>query len=164
MSGCILAIDPGMSGAWAALDEDGALLSAGDLPTAGDGSQRRIDGPTFARLLSLWNPHVVIIEDTSARPGQGVSSMFRFGRAVGYLEGIVLGSGFALERVTPQKWKRWANLIGKTSGSGEPSRQKAIELFPSKSADFFSRKKDHNRAEAALIGLWFIRNSERIAA
>jgi crossover junction endodeoxyribonuclease RuvC len=160
----VLAIDPGLNGAWATLDSDGKLLSAGDLPTVGDGSQRRINGPSFASLLHMWRPETVIIEDiVGIRPGQAASTSFRYGRAVGYLEGIVLGCGFSLERVTPQKWMAWAGLRGK-KGDGEPSRQRATERFPAKSAEFFSRKKDHHRSEAALIGLWFIRNSERIAA
>ena len=44
------------------------------------------------------------------------------------------------------------NLIG---AEKDASRTKAIELYPSHS-NFLSRKKDINRAEAILIGRFFI--------
>ena len=49
--------------------------------------------------------------------------------------------------VTPQKWKRHFRLIGSDK---EASRTMALRLFPA-CAEHFQRKKDHGRAEAALL-------------
>ena len=151
----ILAIDPGLSGGYALLTSDGELVDAGDLPTLGVGSRRRINGPGFDMLLDVLLPSVAIIEDVSAMPGQGVSSMFRFGRAVGCLEGVTLAKRIPLRFVSPAKWKRALGLAGKAANGAELSRQRAVERWPAKAA-LFARKKDHNRSEAALLGLWFI--------
>lgn len=155
----LLAIDPGLNGAYAWF-RDGDLITADDLPTIGEASQRRINGAAWNDIIELTNAGIAIIEDVSAFPGQGVSSMFRFGRAVGCIEGVLLGAGVRLHRVTPRKWQEKFGLVGKTKGSGEPSRQRAIEMFPAQ-AQYFARKKDHNRAEAALIGLWFTESADK---
>ena len=141
----LLAIDPGLSGAYALLGDGGELLEAGDLPTIGEKAQHRIDGPSFAALVDRLQPASAVIEEVGAMPGNGVSSMFRFGRAVGAIEGILLGKGIPLRRAQPVAWKRAHGLLGKVAGSGEPSRQKAVETWPARAAEFFGRKKDHNR-------------------
>jgi crossover junction endodeoxyribonuclease RuvC len=51
--------------------------------------------------------------------------------------------------VEPAVWKRFHGLRG---GDKEAGRQRALMLFPSAHA-LLARKKDHGRAEAALIAL-----------
>lgn len=92
---------------------------------------------------------VVHIEKVSAMPGQGVTSMFSFGRNFGQWEGVVAAFGCALHYVTPQRWKK-AMLAGQPKGK-EASRMRALQLFPYL-ADELKRKKDDGRAEALLIG------------
>ena len=65
----------------------------------------------------------------------------------------VLGLPFAL--VQPSRWKREMKLQHR---SPDALRAICMQTWPDK-ADAFSRKKDHNRAEAALIGLWFLQHS-----
>jgi crossover junction endodeoxyribonuclease RuvC len=151
----ICAIDPGIEGGIAILD-DGMLDVAADLPVAGEGAQRMVSGPLLASIFDL-HPHVslCILERTSAMPGQGVSSMYRFGRAVGTIEGVLSARKIPIRYVTPAVWKKGLGL----SPDKEQSRQRAIETWPSH-AHLFARKKDHQRAEAALLGLWGLRAAQ----
>jgi Holliday junction resolvasome RuvABC endonuclease subunit len=79
----ILGIDPGVVGGWAILNELGALIAVDDLPVAGDGAQRTIAAPQLASILGRYQPTTALVERVGAMPGQGVSSSFKFGRAVG---------------------------------------------------------------------------------
>ena len=152
----VLAIDPGLAGGYALLVSGGFLIEAGDLPIVGEGAQRRVAAAGLANIVDRLSPDVAVMEAVASMPGQGVSGVFRFGRAVGTIEGVLIAREVPLQRVTPQVWKRRFGLLGKEKGSGEPSRQRAVERWPGAAAKFFSLKKHSHRAEAALIGLWFV--------
>lgn len=151
----MLGIDPGIIGGWAVVsDADGALIAAGDLPVAGTGAQRMLSGPLLREIIQACAPDRVTVEQVSAMPKQGVSSSFKFGRAVGVAEGVCDGLGIPVEWVTPRRWKRDLGL----GADKEQSRQRAIRQWPAR-ASLFARKMDHGRAEAALIALWAIRGA-----
>jgi hypothetical protein len=77
----VLSFDPGLSGAWAVGDLHGALLACFPIPTIGEGVQRRVDAANLADAIREYGAYAfAIVEQVSARPGQGVSSMFRFGQ------------------------------------------------------------------------------------
>lgn len=153
----ILGIDPGLSGSWAILRQSsGELVHAEDMPIAGTGAQRMVSAPLLAASLKRYDITEAIIERVAARPGQGVSSMFRFGRAVGVVEGVLGCMGIPIAYVTPSRWKADARLL---SPDKEQARQRAIETWPLQAASYFPNKGHHNRAEAALIALWRIRNA-----
>jgi hypothetical protein len=145
----IVAFDPGLSGGVAILSPSGEIIACDDLPTIGEGTQRRIDAANLASMIRLHLPARAVIEQVSAMPGQGVSSMFRFGQALGTIAGVVGALGLPVQWVSPAKWKREAGL----DATAERSRGRAIETWP-KQAVLFARKKDHNRAEAALLARW----------
>lgn len=145
----ILGIDPGLSGAYAFLADDGTI-TAGDLPVAG-GS---IDIPTFAKIVRDAAPRCAVVEDVHSMPKQGVSSTFKFGCAHGSVLGAILALGVPTHMVAPTRWKRHFRL----SADKDASRALAIRLWPT--AGCFGRKKDHGRAEAALIALWLTQASE----
>lgn len=91
------------------------------------------------------------IEDVHAAPGQGVSSMFRFGYATGALASACVAHGHTLRRITPQHWQHMANATGAPSlADPNNARARAAKLFPEQAA-LFERVKDHNRADAVLI-------------
>jgi hypothetical protein len=154
-----IGIDPGLSGGFGVLDDEGNLVAAGDLPVAGTDAQRRIDGANLAAILRLYSPARCAIEQVSAMPGQGVSSTFRFGQATGTVAGVVAALGIPVEWVAPSRWKRSFGL----SADKEPSRLRAIETWPA-SAHLFARKKDHGRAEGALLALWLRKNGNAAIA
>ena len=140
---CILGIDPGAdSGAiafyFAAHPE---IISAEDMPCA----DHSVDAVTLAARIEQMRPDMCVIEAVSAMQGWGVSSTFKFGVSYGIIRGVVLACRVPLHFVTPGRWKKYHGL---TSDKDE-SRAKALSLWPS-STDF-SRKKDHGRAEAALL-------------
>ena len=53
----------------------------------------------------------VVIEQVSAMPGQGVTSMFNFGQSFGILKGICSAMQLPIYFVRPAKWKKYFNLI-----------------------------------------------------
>lgn len=154
MSAIIIAVDPGKTGAVAALDQDGNLHDTWDMPVI----DKRVCAPLLADLLVPLQrvAELCVIEDVHAMPKQGVTSMFTFGRGLGVVEGVALGAGIPVRWVSPAKWKR---ALGLSPDKGA-SRRRAIELWPAQSA-MFARVKDDGRAEAALIGYWWLHFGER---
>jgi crossover junction endodeoxyribonuclease RuvC len=93
----------------------------------------------------------VVIEQVSAMPGQGVTSMFNFGQSYGILKGICSAMQLSMYFVRPAKWKKYFNLI---NSEKDASRTRAIEIFPYYSTQL-SRKKDNNKADAILIASFY---------
>lgn len=173
MSRIVVSIDPGLTGAIAWLTRPfGAdngpgpvqLLAVHDIPTAKAKQGKTIKShlllPTLADLLrfgppefggALPPPLVVVIEEVGAMPGQGVTSMFRFGHTAGALAGISAGLDYPTSFMRPQRWQALAQ-VRKGDDAG---RLRALQLWPKRS-DLFGRKMDHNRADAALIGYGFL--------
>lgn len=152
--GRILGIDPGISGALALLTALGELTVA-DLPTIeierGGKAKRSIDAMALADMIRAMHPTHAIIERVGAMPGQGVASMFSFGRSVGQIEGIVATLAVPVSYVTPQTWRRSLSVPAGKDGS----RLRASQLMPAY-AERWRRSRDDGRAEAALIALYGI--------
>jgi crossover junction endodeoxyribonuclease RuvC len=148
----IAAIDPGLSGAGAILERiNGAvrLISVIDLPIAGEGAKRRLDAVTFAGWLNTYGPTHAFIENARAMPGQGVTSMFRYGRVAGAIEGVVAAQLIPFTLVEPTTWKHHLRL----NSSKEDCRARAIQLLPT-AANALQRVKDHHRSESILLGFY----------
>lgn len=148
----ILGIDPGLSGALALLTSLGVLRCT-DMPTLeierGGKAKRAIDTAALAAMVRTSAPSHAVIERVGAMPGQGVSSMFQFGRNVGQIEGVIATLGVPVSYVAPQTWRRAMSVPAGKDGS----RLRASELLPAY-AEQWRRKRDDGRAEAALIALW----------
>lgn len=152
--------DPGLSGAIAihhAKPQSGAWR-VWDLPLMGMGKQMILNGAALAAILRTHAVDHAVIERVHAWPGGGVAGMFRFGTTFGQILGVVQALELSYELVEPSKWKREMRLPG-GEGKGEMARGRALELLPHMAADL-SRKKDHNRAEALLIGLWWMKGQK----
>lgn len=139
---CILGVDPGVSGAIAFYYPTIDRISVYDVPVAGG----EIDVANLATIIRNYQPTVAIIEKVGAFPGQGVSSVFNFGRSYGDVRGAICALNIPMHLVSPQKWKKYFGL----SSDKDQSRLLAIRLFPLV-ADQFKLKKHDGRAEAALI-------------
>lgn len=153
MSARVLGIDPGAGGGIALLVGD-QLKAVLDMPALvvrrGKRDVRQVDAHLLAGVIRRTLPlDMVYIERVGAMPGQGVSSMFAFGRAAGVIEGVLAGLGVPFDFLSPGHWKAAMNV----SASKDASRHKAIMLWPQWSIEF-SRAKDDGRAEAALLGLY----------
>src|SRR6516225_5713340 len=101
MSG-ILGIDPGISGALA-LYRDGQWILL-DMPIAGDAKHHEINGPALCAWLRKHAPDHAFIEFASARPSQGVSSMFRYGCSYGALKMALAACGVPYTVIAPAKY------------------------------------------------------------
>ena len=154
----IIGIDPGISGS-ICFFENGKILEVVEMPTMTDGkkNKRQVNGAQiYNEILKRINQNDkqnirVIIEQVSAMPGQGVTSMFNFGQSFGILKGICSAMQLPIYFVRPAKWKKYFNLI-KTEK--DASRTKVIEIFPYISSRL-ARKKDSNKADAILIASFF---------
>jgi crossover junction endodeoxyribonuclease RuvC len=156
-----LGVDVGLSGAAAILIEiDGVVtvVSAIDIPTIGDGTARRVNVLALLEWLLSHGPTFAFCERAQSMPRQGVASTFRYGRSSGAIEATIQLCGIPLELVQATRWKKFFTLVGKDK---EQSRAKALELFPETHA-LLSRKRDHNIAEACLIGLYGLRTSRAL--
>lgn len=149
----VYGIDPGFGGAVAEFYPASWTLYLHDMPTVpGQKGKTELNMHALYDLLDAGEtqgPHIVWMEKVGSRPGQGVSSMFRFGQQVGAIEMAVAGHGHQLRMVTPAKWKAHFGL----SADKGAARSIAIQRFPTV-ASMFSRAKDDGRAEAALIALY----------
>ena len=136
------------------------VIDAIDIPTIGNGAKERVDVLAVQKWIEQHRPTLAFIERAQAMPKPGASSTFKYARSVGALETTIALSGVPVEIIEPSVWKRALRLPGKDK---EAARQRALELFPS-AHGLLARKKDHGRAEAALVALFGIKNSRVIAA
>ena len=154
----IIGIDPGISGS-ICFFEDGIVKEVIEMPTMTDGkkNKRQVNGAQiFNEISERINKYdkkniKVIIEQVSAMPGQGVTSMFNFGQSFGILKGICSAMQLSMYFVRPAKWKKYFNLI---NSEKDASRTKAIEIFPYFSSNL-AKKKDTNKADAILIASYY---------
>ena len=154
----IIGIDPGISGS-ICFFEDGKIIEVIEMPTMTDGkkNKKQVNGSQIynefsKRINKNQNQSIrVIVEQVSAMPGQGVTSMFNFGQSFGILKGICSAMQLPMYFVRPAKWKKYFNLI---NSEKDASRTRAIEIFPNFSSQL-SRKKDSNKADAILIASFY---------
>ncbi len=176
-----VAIDPGLTGAVAAITSNGDIVSLQDTPTLSirkskgnkntyvesamasimSGLKDLADGrptnfPGFLGGSGRATGILVTIENVHAMPQQGVTSMFSMGTGFGIWLGICAALRLPIQRVEPAVWKR---AMGLAAGSDKnASIVLASRLFPSASLE---RKKDHGRAESLLIAEWARRTASK---
>ena len=157
----IIGIDPGINGA-ICFFKNGTVIDLLDMPTMSVGKKNKsqVNGSQIfnevkkVTLNENKKEVLAVIEQVSAMPGQGVTSMFNFGQSFGVLKGVFSAMQIPMDFVTPVKWKKFFNLINTNKDS---SRTKAIEIFPYISSKL-SRKKDANKADAILIASFYYQN------
>jgi crossover junction endodeoxyribonuclease RuvC len=149
----ILGIDPGITGAVAAIDRAG-WPQIYDLPTTplpGAGLvRRRIDGRALIEILRALVPPgevaQVHVEQVGAMGGKNnaTQTVFSLGRTLGAIEALCEAARWPIAMVQPKAWKEFYGL-GKDKGA---ALELARRLYPDAP---LPRMKDHNRAEALLI-------------
>ena len=159
----IIGIDPGISGS-ICFFEGGKILEVIDMPvmTEGKKNKKQVNGAQiyneFLKIINEKNDETrVVIEQVSAMPGQGVTSMFNFGQSFGILKGICSAMQLPMFFVRPAKWKKYFNLI---NSQKDASRTRAIEIFPYFSTQL-SKKKDSNKADAILIASFYYETHQK---
>lgn len=157
-----LGIDPGVSGAAAGIElcAGGPRVDVFDLPTYDIGGRSRLDlHSTWAliRSLAAGSPDVCVCEETHGRHlvvagkviRQNPNAVHMLGRTTGNAEAFIIAAGM---RITPAEPSVWKKALG-VKADKDLTRQFASRLFPN-FAHRWSRKKDHNRAEAVLLA-WY---------
>lgn len=103
----------------------------------------------------LLRPKVACcVEKVGAMPGQGVTSMFSFGKSLGFIEGVLQAYHISYQLVPPAKWKKEFSL--------NSSKQKSVEickkLFPNVNLRRTEKcKKDHDGMAESLLMAEFAR-------
>ena len=154
----IIGIDPGLSGS-ICFFQDGKILDVIEMPTMTEGkkNKKQVNGSQIYNEICKIKKEIekqeirIVIEQVSAMPGQGVTSMFNFGQSFGILKGIFSAMQLPVYFVRPAKWKKYFNLL---NSEKDASRTKAIEIFPYFSSRL-SKKKDSNKADAILIASFY---------
>lgn len=156
----VLGIDGGLNGGLALIEsgERPRVIWAGDIPVMGEGAKKRVHVCGLMVLLQNYAICHAYIERAQAMADQGSSSGFNYGRAIGAIEATIEAMSIPLSIVEAMIWKRDHGLLKPAGISSldwrkvvkENSRQRAILIFPE--STFWPLKKDHGRAEAALIG------------
>lgn len=152
----IIGVDVGLDGAIAMMNGTD-LIKVLDMPTVtldrNGKAKRQISIPELIEIIDEFKPEEAYIEKVFAMSGQGVTSVFSFGRSLGAIEGVIAARSIKSTLVTPQTWQKAMGV----SGGKDGARARAMELFPYQ-MDFFKRKKDDGRADAALIACWGLRH------
>jgi crossover junction endodeoxyribonuclease RuvC len=166
MNPIVVGIDPGITGAIAIIDGDEVTLLDTPAKKVKVGAKERNTydleamSETLDRVASTYNYETIgrkrevhiAIEQVGSMPTDGHVGAFSFGKGYGaWLMGLV-SRGLQYTEVSPQKWKRHFDLLGRDKRG---SLEKAKELYP-QAADRLTRLKDNGRADALLIGRWML--------
>ena len=105
----------------------------------------------MANLMSLKSQGIVAaVEKVGAMPGQGVTSMFNFGKNAGYIEGVLSALGIPYQLVPPAKWKKEFSLIGKDKQASIITCRKLFPELDLKRTERCRTDSD-GKAEATLL-------------
>lgn len=134
-----IGIDVGKKGGFAIIGECGVTVCPWD-----------DDKFAMAMGLEARNSEcVACVEQVHAMPKQGVSSTFAFGKAAGFIEGVLTANRIPFQLVPPQKWKKEYSLGSDKKQSIEVCKR----LFPDVSLRRTDkcRTDDDGMAEALLL-------------
>lgn len=149
----LIGLDPGsVSGSYGVLDDNGAFVCCGNLPTSplGGAGKDQVNPALLANLLREIHPDLAVIERVGAMPGNGSVAMFRFGTAFGIILGVVAALKIPFLLVSPAAWKKGMGLIGQNK---DAARTLALQKWPD-AAQYLKLKKDHGRADSLLMAEW----------
>jgi len=142
-------VDPGAKGGYAIIAESETGKAVFAYPW---------DDTFFAYEMSalMWKKDdgvTAVVEKVGARPGQGVTSMFNFGKNAGYIEGVLSALGIPYQLIPPATWKKEFSLIGKDK---QASIVTCHKLFPDVDLKRSERCRTDSdgKAEALLICEW----------
>jgi crossover junction endodeoxyribonuclease RuvC len=148
----LIGIDPGAKGAVALFVADGRFEQVQDMPTVKSKGRPRVDAAAFAAMVRKLMPSGAVVEQVASRPGQGVASMFTFGRACGIVDGVLAALQIPVTYVTASQWKGALRVPADKDGA----RARASQLIP-QGAECWPKAANEGRAEATLIGLYGVR-------
>lgn len=151
--GVIVGIDPGQTGALAAIDGlTGELLEVLDMPVvfANNSKAKLIDGIAVRSFLDRYSPSLIVVEMVSAMPKQGVSTTFQFGMSYGAAVSLALSYPCQVRLVTAAAWKAQMRL----PASKQKTLSWARNRWPDHALLFRRVTRDTGRADACAIADW----------
>jgi len=117
-----IGIDPGIQGGIAYFNSLTNEYNAIQMPTT------RKQVSDYLKELKKGGECFAAIEKCSAMPGQGVSSMYKFGKGCGEILGICTALDFIIIEPTPQIWKKI--ILEGTDKSKEAAIRVSENLYP----------------------------------
>jgi Holliday junction resolvasome RuvABC endonuclease subunit len=157
-----IGIDPGLEGAFVAVDHQHNVVHAEIMPTLnvgkGKSRKRALNMQRIVDLLTeiMGRDLVVsaVLEKQQSMPKQGVSSTFKTGRNFGALEMALVALKIPHETVHPTAWQK-ATLKGIEGLGKDRSILKAQRAVPTLDLTPGMRRKPHDRlADAACMALY----------
>lgn len=149
----LISVDPGKTGA-VAIFGNGNLV---DILDAGE----RLSAVFAERLLEYLDFRyrvTVVVERVNGVPGQSGPASFVFGQGFGELLGVCLGLGVVPVLIPPSVWKWRMGLRG-------VDKRASVALAAKRWGDkFFKLVKHDGRAEAALLGQYWLDENAKAAA
>lgn len=134
-----IGIDPGKDGAMAVIARDRIGMIPFDIAEY----KNALDG-----LMGYGDGFRCCLERVNAMPGQGVTSMFKFGENFGFIQGLLTAYSIPYELVTPKKWKREFQITGDKNSSIAVCKR----LFPEVNLRKTDRcRTDHDGMAEALL-------------
>ena len=146
----ICGVDPGLHGCVCLYHPEDIILF--DMPifeiTRNGKKKNQIDLYGLAKFIDLHSIDIerAIIENPSAMPGQGATSLFSFGFSCGVAQMAIASAFIPMKLIHPSVWKKKMGL----SKDKDASRLRASQIAPQWSGNW-SRAKDDGRAESFLI-------------
>lgn len=143
-----IGVDPGAKGGYAVIDGDNVRVYSWD-------DALFISDMRGAKYLADMDKRKIIaaVEKVGVVHGNGIVSMFNFGKNAGFIEGVLEAFNMPYQLVPPATWKREFSLIGKDK---KASIEVCKRLFPDvrlKRTDKCTTDSD-GMAESLLIAEW----------
>ena len=134
-------VDPGKKGGYAVIADD-ALCGIEVHAWEDDG---------FVALMKEMSKYrcAAVVEKVGAMHGQGVTSMFTFGKSAGFIEGVLAAFGIGYQLIPPKTWKAEFGLNSDKADSIAVCKRlfPGVNLLPNERC----RKDSDGMAEALLM-------------
>lgn len=143
-----LGIDPGKSGSFALLDNQGKPIALRDMPS------NLVEIVCLVELLLEHGTMRAALEQPFVGDKMGKPSILSFGQSVGDLRGVLAAFKIPFTMVKPQDWQKPFGVVGKSRGLN--SIRQCLKLYPDAPLIVDGKEFD-GRSDALLIARWLWR-------
>lgn len=141
-----IGVDPGAKGGYAVISKSDTGQAVFAYPWDDD-----FFAMEMASLMQFKEHGIVAaVEKVGAVHGNGIVSMFNFGKSAGYIEGVLSALGIPYQLVPPAKWKKEFSLIGKDKQASIITCRKLFPELDLKRTERCRTDSD-GKAEATLL-------------
>ena len=149
---CLIGIDPGATGALIVLNPEGEIVHCLDSPSDPVAMFHSLED-----VVGQFGIKHAAIERVHCNGKNGSKANWNLSASYHIWLTALAALEVSTRTPTPQEWQK--SLIRTTDGKDtkERSLMVARRLWPNQARAIFQRKKDHNRADAALIAFWLHR-------